>query len=347
MKKVGMVGCGGIAHVHAKILKKLQGVNLIAFADCRKDRSELFAELYGTEGANHYESLEEMLEEEQLDVVHICTPHYLHVPMAMEIVGHQIQVFMEKPPAITRMQFLELEGAESQSEASVGVCFQNRYNRTTLEVERQLRSGDVGKIRCARAFVTWNRPETYYTNSDWRGTAATEGGGALINQSVHTLDLLVRFLGQPEWVEASMHNHHLKQVIEVEDTVEAYIQFSDATACFYATTSYGTDSPVLLELECEYARLRLEGNQVTCNYRDGSKTETICDETDGLGKSYWGDGHEACIRDYYDSLERGSIIRNNLQSVENTFRLMMDIYQSAKERKVVSFEKERETVWSI
>ena len=85
----------------------------------------------------------------------------------------------------------------------------------------------IGKVVGGRAFVTWRRDETYYAGSPWKGNLATEGGGALINQSIHTLDLLLRYLGLPEQVEASCSNHHLKGIIEVEDTVEAWMAFGD------------------------------------------------------------------------------------------------------------------------
>lgn len=329
MKKIGLVGCGSIARVHVEILLKIPGISLTAFADCDESRAEEFARTYG---GRAYVSLEEMLETEKLDVVHICTPHYLHVPMCREALRRQIHVFMEKPPAMSCEQFEELLVAENNSVARVGVCLQNRYNQTTKELERLLEAGALGAVKGGRAFVTWNRAKPYYVESGWRGMKTTEGGGALMNQAVHTLDLLVRFLGKPEWVEASMHNHHLKGVIEVEDTVEAYIRFPSSIACFYATTGYVTDAPVLLELECEYGNVRLEGNRMVCRYGDGKTVETVFDGTGGPGKAYWGDGHGACIRDYYRCLELGQSYSNDLQSVADTFQLMMDIYESAKKR---------------
>ncbi|MEG0215277.1 MAG: Gfo/Idh/MocA family oxidoreductase [Hungatella sp.] len=340
MKRVGLVGCGGIAKVHAEVLKNMENIQLAAFADCIPERAEAFAQQYGAEGAKAYASLQEMLKETDLDAVHICTPHDLHVPMAVELLKHSIHVLMEKPPAISRAQFLELTEAAERSSGVLGFCFQNRYNKTTKELDRLVQEGDLGEIKGARAFVTWNRSQEYYTRSNWRGREETEGGGALINQSVHTLDLLVHYLGRPEWSEASMHNHHLKQTIEVEDTVEAYIRFATGTACFYATTAYAADAAVLMEFQYERARVRMEGNEITCHYPDGRCVRTVYDGTVGVGKSYWGDGHGACIRDYYACLEQGSKVLNRLESVADTFGLMMDLYQSAKEHRVIPFEKE-------
>lgn len=341
MLKVGIVGCGGIATVHAAALAQMKGVQLTAFADIKKERADAFQAKYGVDGAGSYASLEEMLEESGIESLHICTPHYLHVPMAVAALKKGIHVFMEKPPAITREQFAELKAASEESKARLGICFQNRYNATTKKVDELLASEEVGSVLGARAFVTWNRQKAYYTESGWRGSLATEGGGALINQSVHTLDLLVRWLKQPVETEATMSNHHLKGIIEVEDALEAFIRFQtdgkDTLACFYATTAYMQDCPVIIELACEHATIRLEDTQVSCKYQDGRQDVYSCVKANIPGKSYWGAGHADCIADFYDCVETGREYGNDLPHIEHTLHAMMDIYESAREHKVVQF----------
>lgn len=216
MKSV-IVGCGGIAAVHAASLSQLGESELAGFADIKKERAENFVAKYG---GRAYSCLEEMLDQEKPDVMHICTPHYLHVPMAVYGLTHGVHVFMEKPPVISGEQLAQLEEAVAGSDRRLGLCFQNRYNPSVQEVKKLLASGEAGRIRGARGLVTWSRGREYYTESGWRGSLATEGGGALINQSVHTLDLLAYFLGTPLAVEAGIQNHHLKGIIEVEDTME-------------------------------------------------------------------------------------------------------------------------------
>ena len=105
MKRVGIVGCGGIAHVHAQVLEHMEDMELAAFADIRPERAEEFADRLG---GNAYASLEAMLENEKLDALHICTPHYLHVPMAIEALEKGLDVVMEKPPAISKEQQAQL-----------------------------------------------------------------------------------------------------------------------------------------------------------------------------------------------------------------------------------------------
>lgn len=341
MLKVGIVGCGNIAKVHAEALSRMENIRIQAFADCNICKADKYRIIYGDSGTNCWDSLEKMLENEKLDVVHICTPHYLHVPMAETVLDRGAHVFMEKPPAIFRTDFSRLQEKERKSGKCVGICFQNRYNESVEEIFHELNSGNIGKIIGARAFLSWFRDSAYYEESGWRGRKKTEGGGALINQAIHTLDLLVQFLGLPVEAEASMKNHHLRDTIEVEDTLEAYIRFEEATACFYATTAYVTDAPVLIELECENGRIRMEENQLWVQYRDGTGKIFSYAKPSGSEKSYWGNSHGRCIADYYECLRTGRKFRNDLDGVKETFFLTMDLYESAETEKPVLCGKDR------
>lgn len=333
-RKAAIVGCGGISQVHARILKAMEGVKLCAFVDCRLDRAKKLAEQYGEERAGIYGNLSEMLMAQKPQVVHICTPHYLHVPMALEVLEGGGSVFMEKPPAISALQFEQLEQALTQSKGKLGICFQNRYNPSTKKVDELLREGRLGEVRGGRVFVTWSRDADYYRGSDWRGSLKTEGGGALINQSIHALDLLLRWLGEPDVVEASMGNHHLRGAAEVEDVVEAFLEFPGGKrACFYATTAYVSDAPVQIELACEQGSIRVEEEKVTVKYSQGEEAVYLLKTGAVVGKSYWGSGHASCIGDFYRSLEEGTPYANDLASAANTMQVMMRMYQSAGMRK--------------
>lgn len=325
--RCGIVGCGGIAQVHGETLYRLPGVKLAACADIRPERAAAMGEKYGCRA---YSSLEEMLEKEELDALHICTPHYLHVPMAEATLAKGLAVFTEKPPAISWEQWKRFSDLEKKGFLSV--CFQNRYNDSVQYLKEILSSGEMGKIQGARAFVTWSRDKAYYTESGWRGSLATEGGGVLINQSVHTLDLLVQFLGRADWAEARIANHHLKGVIEVEDTMEAYADFGGVPVLFYATTAYCANSPVLLELSCEKGTLRMAETRVEWIHTDGSREEKDFARRETLGKDYWGSGHGRCIDDFYGCLRRGEKPPIPPSSVKDTAELMLCLYESAREK---------------
>lgn len=333
--RVGLVGCGIIGHVHAAAIAGIRDAALCAFADTDIKRAGEYSEKYGAGAASVYSTIEEMLEQERLDVVHICTPHVCHVPMSISALKRNIHVFLEKPPAISREEFRRLKQQADESQGKVGVCFQNRYNQTTQMVTELLDGGTLGRIKGGRAFITWNRNAPYYTESNWRGSLKTEGGGVLINQSIHTLDLMLLWMGMPVHVEASMQNHHLKGCVEVEDTLEAYLIFDKSAdpvrASFYATTAYVSDEPVLIELTCEQGFVRIEGNHV--RYRDSVHPTPVYRRASAepvSGKAYWGNGHEACICDFYESLRNKAPVRNDLASVEHTLKTVMNIYDAAR-----------------
>lgn len=335
--KAVIVGCGSIAAVHAAALSRMEKVRLSGFADIRPERAQEFARQYG---GNAYVSLEEMLEKEKPDVLHICTPHYLHVPMAVCGLAHGVHVFMEKPPAMTKEQLAELERAVGESDRRIGFCFQNRYNPCVQYVKELLDSKKAGKVKGARAFVTWSRNEKYYTESGWRGKLDTEGGGVLINQSIHTMDLLVYLLGRPLWTDAGMSNHHLKGVIEVEDTMEALIGFADSSACFYATTAYCTDKAPIVEIACKNMTIRMEDPSVTIYYPDGSVEQPHLEGAKPLGKSCWGSGHEGCIADFYHCLETKERFCQDFYGVRDTAELMLAVYESARNGKFMEMRSE-------
>ena len=332
--RVGVVGCGGIAQVHGAVLQELPGVELAACADIRPERAQAFAETFG---GVPYPSLEDMLEKEGLNCLHICTPHYLHTPIAKLAAERGIHVFTEKPPVMNRAQWEEFQALE-QAPVRVGVCFQNRYNQSVHLLKEVLASGEAGKVLGARAFVTWHREAPYYTESGWRGSLETEGGGVLINQSIHTLDLLVQFLGRAKGVEATMANHHLKGVIEVEDTLEAYLDFEGAHALFYATTAHCADSPVLVELTCENVTLRMEEQEVALSWKDGTKEHFSLAQpkSSATGKAYWGASHGLCIGDFYHCLETGERFINDIPGIRDTAELLLATYQSAREGRAVT-----------
>lgn len=341
--RVGIVGCGGIAQVHAGCLDRLEGTELVAAADIRLERAE---ELTKSHGGRAYASLEEMLKEENIQVLHICTPHYLHVPMAVSALEQGYQVFMEKPPVMTYEEYDSLKKAAFQSEGQLGLCFQNRYNPGSRQAKELFLRNIPGKVIGGRAIVSWSRGKEYYTESGWRGSLKTEGGGALINQAVHSLDLLTLFLGKPLTADAVMANHHLKGIIEVEDMMEAYIRYEEeVTGCFYATTAYCTNMPPIIELHCENMDIRIEEMRAACYTKEGREIESdalpavLTSKRDAMGKSYWGAGHLDCITDFYRALSVGEAVPLGLEEVKDSVELMLAVYESARTGKEIALKE--------
>lgn len=316
MFRAGLIGCGGISAVHAHVLGELENTELAACADVIPERAARY-------GCAAYTDWKEMLDREKLDAVHLCTPHYLHPVMAAEAARRGIAVFTEKPPAIDAAGWEQVKAAAEN--VPVGICFQNRYHPHVRSCMRFLREGTYGRLKGLRAFVTWNRTAEYYAAAEWKGKWATEGGGALINQAIHTLDLIVGFLGLPDQAEAVMHNHHLREAIEVEDTAEIYLEKGGVPALLYASNAYSQDAPVILEMHFDQAVIRLEGDLMTV-IRDGRKQEILCTTDPVIGRSYWGAGHKACIADFYRSMEAKAPYQNDPASCENTMRTLFRLY---------------------
>ena len=330
MLKAAIIGCGAIAQVHKQVLLTIPEAKLTACCDIKPERATQFA---ASCGIHSYSSVEELLDREQPKVVHLCVPHPLHTPLAAMCVQREIHVFTEKPPAVNEAQWTEFQALENQK-ARVGICFQNRYNESVRAAKALLSSGEVGAIRGARAFLTWHREPEYYTESGWRGSWQTEGGGVLINQAIHTLDLLVYLLGTPASVQSHMSNHTLQREIEVEDTLEADIHFqSGASALFYATNAYCRNAPVLLELSCEKAQLRLEGDSLTVFWADGRVEQANSAEAT-LGKDYWGASHRVCIQDFYRAILENRPYQNDISSVRDTMALMLGMYAHVRGKKI-------------
>jgi predicted dehydrogenase len=258
--------------------------------------------------------------------------------MAIYALDRGVNVFMEKPPVISWEQLDRLREAIAASNKKLGFCFQNRYNPAVIKARDLLSSGEAGKVLGARGYVTWNRGVSYYSDP-WHGKLALEGGGVLINQAIHTLDLLHCFIGQaPICVDAVMANHRLETEIEVEDTISALVTYPDARMSFYATNSYAEDSPVLMEVQCENMHLRMEGNTLFCKKTGGIWEQIEVEQLKELGKSYWGAGHIVCIEDFYRCIDLGEPFALELPGVEETIRLTLKIYQSARENRTVNWE---------
>ncbi len=150
--KAAIVGCGGIAQVHGAVLSRQDTAQLTAVADILPQRAKAMAQTYG---GRAYSSLEELLDHEEIDVLHICTPHFLHTPMAAMAADRGIRIFTEKPPVINESQWEEFQHAAQKTR--IGICFQNRWNASVSLTKQLLSGGSLGEVLGARAFVTWHR----------------------------------------------------------------------------------------------------------------------------------------------------------------------------------------------
>ena len=300
--RVSVVGCGAISRNHLRVLKSLRNIEISSVVDIKKDRADVAAKKYGCKA---YYDFKTMLKEDKPDCIHICTPHYLHVPMAVAALEKGIHVLCEKPCAISKEGLTELRKAQKNNSANFGVCFQNRYIESVCAVKDIIDKRLFGKVISARAFVHWNRGKDYYSD-DWHGTFEKEGGGVTVNQAVHTQDLM-RYLIGSDTVSVTAHtfNDHLKGVIEVEDTVHALFEYENGViALFNATTAFSDNRDFMIDIICKRATLRIEDNKAYIIGVGKTKQLRLKNALNIIGKSYWGGGHSPLIKDFYDCIEK-------------------------------------------
>jgi UDP-N-acetyl-2-amino-2-deoxyglucuronate dehydrogenase len=298
--RAAVVGYGNIGPVHARAIAALPGANLAAVCDLDPARLEAARAELG-EAVEPYADFEEMLERGSLDVVHVCTPHHLHEGMAIRALRAGCRVLLEKPMALDSAGAARLERAWRESGLLLGLCFQNRYRPSIVEAKRILDSREYGAVLGIRAVLAWRRDAAYYAAAAWKGRWATEGGGVLINQAIHTLDL-VQWLGGGCVSSAGIGgNLALRGAIEVEDSAVVSMELAGgARGIVFATNGWAEDSPVEIELLCEGARIRLS-ERSWIEERGGGRRELPADGAapSDAARAYWGAGHGALIEDFY------------------------------------------------
>lgn len=327
--KAVIIGLGAISSTHIDALKK-NCIEIAAICDVKAEKFENAKNLVGTE-VNTYTDYKEMIDNEKPCVVHICTPHYLHKDMAVYALEAGCNVYLEKPAALTSDEAKLIVEAEKKSGKKVCVSFQNRVIPTNALAKKYVEDKTYGNLLGVRAEMTWNRGGAYYTDSDWRGKWATEGGGILMNQSIHTLDLMYYFGGKVKRIEGSVANRHNNDIIEVEDTAEATLFYENGTmGIFYASNCNFKDSSVQVELFFEKGTLLLYHDALWLN-TDG-KLEKIIDNVDPAdndGKVCWGNGHKEMMRRFYSALEGGNDAYCDITDGAVVLDLISGIYKTS------------------
>ncbi len=336
--RVGIVGCGAIFPMHAQSLKNIRRARLEAVCDIKPGLAKARAKAYS---CRPYSDYSEMLKKESLDVVHICTPHYLHAPMAIEAVRMGANVIVEKPIAIHPKDAGRAIEAAKKNNVSLGVIFQNRFNPGSRLVKKSLEAGTLGKIKAGRIIMSYHKSDEYYKKSGWKGTWDKEGGGVVIDQAIHFIDLVRWFARDSvEYVEANVSNRMHKS-IEVEDCAEGIIKFKGgAYICFYLINFYSYDDDAAIELDCEKGRVNIVKDAARIGLYNGrvvsakpGKDEYI-DYGNGV-KDYWGYCHYNQIKDFYDSLRRSK--KPSVTGLDGlkTQEVIWAIYESSRRKKKI------------
>lgn len=326
MKRAVVIGMGDISGIHIQAILNHPNIKLVAV--CDKDKEKKAA---APAGVAFYTDYIEMIQREQPDTAHICLPHYLHVPISKEVASMGVHVFCEKPVALDTNQALEFaEFEERNPKIHIGVCLQNRLNESVEELKRIIDSKQYGAVTGTRGSVFWARPKEYYETKPWRGSWAQAGGGCMINQSVHTLDLLYYLGGPVKSIRASV-SKLLDYQIEVEDSVIANLTYeSGARGLFVATIANYKNENIQLAVDLEHAQFVIEDNILYEITSEGQKIKRIEDRKLPGSKFYYGASHAKMIAQFYEALETDTQNYLHVKDAVMSIRLIDAIQESGR-----------------
>ena len=340
MLKVGIIGCGNIFTMHATSAHHLPNAEIVGVCDIKKDRADRAAAKYNTKA---YYDYKELIANEKPDVVHVCVPHYLHPIISRYAIEAGVNVLCEKPMAIKYEDAVANVKLAKEKGVKYGIIFQCRYNNTSKLVKENLDNGKLGKIISARVVLTWSKPDEYYSLSDWKGTWDKEGGGVVIDQAIHSIDLANWFINdEPVSVQAHLSNRG-HSIMEVDDSGEGFIRYKNgATLSFWAMNNYGVDEPIEIRLFCENGTVIMSYDDATITLNDGTVITAKTDAGDIYyegGKDYWGFQHIRQIADYYKAVENDEEPFINGEEALKIQKLICEIYEKGTAHDPNGFDK--------
>ena len=259
--RIGLIGVGGMGSAHVNNINSLSNCRLTAVCDWKEERLK---NSNIKDDVRKFPNDDEFFAYGEFDAVMIAVPHYQHVELAIRAMEAGKHVLVEKPVSVQKKMALELvEAVKKHPELKVGAMFNQRTLPAHVKIKQLLTSGELGKIRRINWIITnWFRTQAYYDSGDWRATWRGEGGGVLLNQCPHQLDLMQWFFGMPERITsiASIGKYH---DIEVEDEVTAILEYPEGYTGVFVTTTGEFPGTNRLEIACDRGRLILEDDKLS------------------------------------------------------------------------------------
>jgi UDP-N-acetyl-2-amino-2-deoxyglucuronate dehydrogenase len=357
--RFGIIGCGAIGPTHAGAIQQIAGARLVAVADTIAGRAASMAETFNV--ARVYDSHEALVNDADIDVVCVCTPSGLHAEATVAALRAGKHVIVEKPMEVSLEACDRMIAAADESGKKLSVISQHRFDAATMRVKQAIDEGKLGHIILADAAVKWWRTQEYYDSGDWRGTWKSDGGGALMNQGIHTVDLLQWLAGGVSSLYAQTRTAAHERV-EVEDIAVAALTFaSGAIGTLTATTAaypgfavrldiYGTQGSAVLEGDRLKTMVLKSGHSYkgegmaahalsvarggTASVKDEAGER---DEGKALGE-VWGDAHRAQIEDVIRAVRADTQPLIDGRAARKTLEIVLSVYESARTGQPVRLE---------
>ncbi|MBM3964563.1 MAG: Gfo/Idh/MocA family oxidoreductase [Planctomycetes bacterium] len=339
----GIIGCGMIAKFHARAIAEMRGSKLVACYGRDLEKAAAFADEFG---GLPYDDLKAMLQDPYIDVVTICTPSGAHLEPGMMAARAGKHVLVEKPLEVTTKRCDQLIAECEKQGIYLGTIFPSRFHRSAILMKAAIEQNRFGLISVADAIVKWFRTQQYYDSGKWRGTWQLDGGGALMNQAIHSVDLLLWLMGPVRSVNA-MTALRAHERIEVEDTAVATLEFeSGALGTIVATTAAYPGTLKRIEIAGSHGMAVLEEEAIVkWNFAQPKKqdekvlAEMKFNTTGGGASDPAAIGHVAhreLFKDFVKSIQGGLPSRIDGIEGRRSVELINAVYKSAKTGKQVS-----------
>ena len=337
--RYGIIGCGVIGPVHAASLAQLPHARIAGVCDIARGRAERVAADYNVPFVTaDYAAL---LARSDIDAVCICTPHYLHAEMAIAAANAGKQVFCEKPMAIDPADMDAMIAAAERAGVQLGICFQHRFDPVMVQLKGLIDKGKFGQLLLGGAHVRCVRDESYYHSGAWRGTWAQEGGGVLINQAIHTIDLLLWLFGEATSIYGSYATLRWGHCIEVEDTATGVITFRNGAQGHIAATSasnldwntrlhvYGAAGSAVVNtgFPDEYAFLQLSEEVAPVTPSNAGAPE--------VGKACYGTSHLLALREFTEAILADRPYPITGREARRAAEVVLALYRSSREARAI------------
>ncbi len=340
----GIIGLGAISEMHAKAIQDMPGCKLVAGLARRQESADAFAETYG---CRTYIDIDAFLADEELDIVCIATPSGLHLEGAIASAKAKKHLIIEKPLEVTKARAQQIIDVCEENGVKLMGIFPSRFHEAPQIVKKAIDEGRFGKIVMADAQIKWFRTQAYYDSGAWRGTWDLDGGGALMNQGIHAIDLMQWFAGDVTEV-FGFSDTLTHERIEVEDTAVAVLRFAHGgLGVIEGTTSaypgflnrveiLGSKGSVVIEEESivkwEFEDEKPEDKEIRDTYLN--TTETGGGAADPMAIGYH--GHKRLFESFVDSVRNDTPVAIDGPSSLKAVEIIEAVYKSAKSGKKVS-----------
>jgi UDP-N-acetyl-2-amino-2-deoxyglucuronate dehydrogenase len=328
---VGLIGGGNITETHARAALAIPGVTIAAICGSNADKVKRLTQQYG---GQPYDRLEHFLHHWPMDFVAIGSPSGLHAEQGILAAERGLHVLTEKPIDISTAAADELIAATEQHNVKLGVMFQDRFKHEIKRLKQWMERGVIGQPLWADARVKWYRPPDYYGKSPWRGTLALDGGGALINQAVHTVDLLLWLMGDVTRVHSCAAT--ILHEIEGEDLAVGALEFaSGALGSLQASTAIYPGYARRIEITGSEGTIALEHDRIVAvdlkNPPEDVRPGVPSADSENVSSPVVSDfgGHQAILEDFIRAIREDGTPACDGREGRRSIALLEEIYRSA------------------